>query len=432
MFGWHVPRPDQAMLVSGGRNGSLPFRIVTGHGAFVLPLRSKVNYLTLSMQEAEVAEECVTKQGIAVNVKAVIAFKVGADPEGIANAAQRFLSAEEKMGVLTGRIFAGHLRSIIGSMTVEEIIRERQRLAEEALEASKIEMSKIGLVVDALQIESIDDLGSGYIKALAAPHVAQVQRAARVAQAEADQVSAEAEQISRRNQAEFERKTAVARAGFQAEVDSAQAQAAQAGPLAQAQAAQNVLEAQTTLAERNAELRQRELVAEVIRPAQAEAQRIKLLAEAEAERLSRIGEAGAAHDRVALDQQLIAQLPEMLRAAADSLQSANLTVLNGADGMAEVVTGLASQGLALFEALKRSIPQGDATTAAQLPGQRNGSSEGTPPRRPPDGALPSVPDPVPLARPGSDRPADHGDPAGRKDTASREEGAGRARGPDSR
>ncbi len=431
MFGWHVPRPDQAMLVSGGRSGSLPFRIVTGHGAFVVPLRSKVNYLTLSMQEAEVAEECVTKQGIAVNVKAVIAFKVGADPEGIANAAQRFLAAEEKMGVLTGRIFAGHLRSIIGSMTVEEIIRERQRLAEEALEASKIEMSKIGLVVDALQIESIDDLGSGYIKALAAPHVAQVQRAARVAQAEADQASAEAEQISRRNQAEFERKTAVARAGFQAEVDSAQAQAAQAGPLAQAQAAQNVLEAQTTLAERNAELRQRELVAEVIRPAQAEAQRIKLLAEAEAERLSRIGEAGAAHDRVALDQQLIAQLPEMLRAAADSLQNANLTVLNGADGMAEVVTGLASQGLALFEALKRSIPQGDATAATQRPGQRNGSGDGSSARRP-DGVLPSVPDPVPLERPGSSRPAGHGDPAAGEDPAGSEDRAGRVREPDSR
>ncbi len=403
MFGWHVPRPDQAMLVSGGRQGTLPFRIVTGHGAFVLPFRSKVSYLTLSMQEAEVDEECVTKQGIAVKVKAVIAFKVGSDPEGIASAAQRFLAAEEKMGVLTGRIFAGHLRSIIGSMTVEEIIRERQRLAEEALEASKIEMSKIGLVVDALQIESIDDLGSGYIKALAAPHVAQVQRAARVAQAEADQASAEAEQISRRNQAEFERKTAVARAGYQAEVDSAQAQAAQAGPLSQAQAAQNVLEAQTALAERNAELRQRELVAEVIRPAQAEAQRIKLLAEAEAERLSRIGEAGAAHDRVALDQQLIAQLPEMLRAAADSLQNSNLTVLNGAEGMAEVVSGLASQGLALFETLKRSIPQGDG--AAEHSERRNGSPQGTPAGRPADGALPGVPDPVPLSRPVAEDPA---------------------------
>lgn len=358
MFGWHVPRPDQAMLVSGRKRASgLPFKIVIGHGAFVIPLRSRVNYLTLSMQEAEVAEECVTKQGIAVSVKAVIAFKVGADFEGIANAAQRFLGDEGKMSVLTGRIFAGHLRSIVGSMTVEEIIRERQRLAEEALDASKIEMSKIGLVVDALQIESIDDLGSGYIKALASPHVAEVQRAARVAQAQADQASAEAEQLSLRNQAEYERQTAVARAGYKAQIDQAQATAAQAGPLAEAQATQDVLEAQTDLAERNAQLREQQLVAEVVRPAQAQAQRTKILADADADRLRRLAEAGAANNRVALDQQLIAQLPEMLRAAADSLANANLTVLSGSDGLGELISGLAAQGLNLFEALRGSVGQ---------------------------------------------------------------------------
>ncbi len=377
MFGWHVPRPYETMLVSGGKRSSLPFKIVTGHGAFVMPFRSRVSYLTLSLQEAEVAEECVTKQGIAVNVRAVIAFKVGSDPEGIANAAQRFLGNEDKMSVLTGRIFAGHLRSIIGSMTVEEIIRERQRLAEEALEASKIEMSKIGLVVDALQIESIDDLGSGYIKALAAPHIAGVQRAARVAQAEADQASAEAEQASQRNQAEYERQTAVARAGFKAETDRAQATAAQSGPLAEAQAAQEVLEAQTALAERNAELRQEQLIAEVVRPAQAEAERIRTLALAESERLRRLAEAGAANDRVALDQQLIAQLPEMLRAVADSLQHANLTILGGSDGLGEMVSGLAAQGLNLYEALRGSLGQPDPASAPSRP--RAEPDEPTPP-----------------------------------------------------
>ena len=411
MFGWHVPRPDEAMLVSGGKHaggGDLPFKIVIGHGAFVLPFRSRVSYLTLSMQEAEVAEECVTKQGIAVNVRAVIAFKVGADNEGIANAAQRFLGDEGKMGVLTGRIFAGHLRSIIGSMTVEEIIRERQRLAEEALDASKIEMSRIGLVVDALQIESIDDLGSGYIKALAAPHVAGVQRAARVAQAEADQASAEAEQASQRNQAEYQRQTSVARAGYQAEVDRAQATAAQSGPLAAAQAAQDVLAAQTELAQRNAELREQQLVAEVVRPAQADAERTKILADADSERIRRLAEAAASNDRVALDQQLIAQLPEMLRAAADSLQQANLTVLSGSDGLSELVAGVAAQGLNLFQTLRESVGQpaaGDAGARADGgggPAGRHGA-----PRRPDEVGRPA---PESLAAPpppllGDGRPA---------------------------
>ena len=379
MFGWHVPRPDEAMLVSGSKSASsgLPFRIVTGHGAFVLPFRSRVSYLTLSMQEAEVAEECVTQQGIAVKVKAVIAFKVGADFEGIANAAQRFLDDESKMSVLTGRIFAGHLRSIIGSMTVEEIIRERQRLAEEALDASKIEMARIGLTVDALQIESIDDLGSGYIQSLAAPHVAAVRQNARIAQAQADQASAEAEQASQRNQSEYERQTAIARAEYKAETDKAQATAAQSGPLAQAQAAQEVLEAQTALAQRNAKLREQQLVAEVIRPAEADAARTKISAAAEAEKIRSLAEAAAANNRVSLDQQMIAQLPDMLRAAAESLQGANLTVLNGSDGLSELISGLAAQGMTLYETLRRSATSGDTQPAAPPSAPSNGKTAGT-------------------------------------------------------
>src|SRR5660397_98650 len=105
-----------------------PFRVVTGHGAVVMPFFRKVRFLTLAMCEAEVGETCVTHQGISLNVRAVIAFKVGNDPESIINAGQRFLSDQNQMSVLTGRIFAGHLRSIIGSLTVEQIIQERQKL----------------------------------------------------------------------------------------------------------------------------------------------------------------------------------------------------------------------------------------------------------------------------------------------------------------
>src|SRR6202451_1361888 len=225
MFGDRVPAPDEAMLISGGRRASgAPFRVVTGHGAYISPIFRKVRYLTLSMQEAEVAEQCVTKQGIALNVRAVIAFKVGNDTESIVNAGQRFLSAQDQMAVRTGRIFAGHLRSIIGSMTVEEIVTERQKLATEVLDGSKTEMARIGLVVDSLQIQSIDDLGAGYITAMAAPHNAAIQRQAKIAQAQADQASAEAQQESARKQAEYERQTAVVRAQYKADTDKAQAE----------------------------------------------------------------------------------------------------------------------------------------------------------------------------------------------------------------
>ncbi|MDT5000753.1 MAG: flotillin, partial [Mycobacterium sp.] len=191
MFGYHVPAPDEAMLISGGaaKGAEAPFRVVTGRGAYVAPMFRKVRFITLSMSEAEVEENCVTKQGIALQVKAVIAFKVGNDTASIVNAAQRFLSDQSQMSVLTGRIFSGHLRSIIGSMTVEEIVTERQKLATEVLDGSKEEMAKIGLTVDALQIQSIDDMGLGYIAAMAAPHNAAIQRAAKVAASQADQAA---------------------------------------------------------------------------------------------------------------------------------------------------------------------------------------------------------------------------------------------------
>src|SRR5258707_7211298 len=194
MFGYRVPAPDEAMLISGRGGGpeGAPFRVVTGHGAFVTPMFRKVRYLTLSMQEAEVSETCVTKQGISLNVRAVIAFKVGNDTESIVNAGQRFLSDQDQMSVLTGRIFAGHLRSIIGSMTVEEIVTERQKLAEEGLDTSKSEMAKIGLTVDSLQIMSIDDGDVGYIEAMSDPHKAAIQRQAQIAQAPGPQASGEA------------------------------------------------------------------------------------------------------------------------------------------------------------------------------------------------------------------------------------------------
>jgi flotillin len=368
MFGYRVPAPDQAMLISGGRaSGDAPFRVVTGHGAFVMPFFRKVRFLTLSMFEAEVDEPCVTRQGIQLSVKAVIAAKVGNDAESIVNAAQRFLSDQSEMPTLTGRIFAGHLRSIIGSMTVEEIITERQKLATEVLEGSKEEMAKIGLIVDALQIQSIDDGGLGYIKAMAAPHNAAIQQAAQIAQAQAEQKAAEARQQSLRQQAQYERDTAIAKAGFEAETQAAEQKAGQAGPLAQAQAQQDVINAQTELAQREAVLRQQQLLAEVVKPAEADAERIRILAEAEARRMEIQAAAAASNNRVALDQLLIQQLPQIVEKAASGLATANVTVLNGSDGLSDVIAGLVSQGMTIFDTVRGNLQAAD--------GQVDGSGE---------------------------------------------------------
>jgi uncharacterized membrane protein YqiK len=372
MLGWHVPAPDEALLISGKKNSQdgLPFRIVTGHGAFVMPVRSRASTLTLAMQESEVAEECVTKQGIALLCRSVIAFKVGDDHESIANAARRFLDDQDHMSVLTGRIFAGHLRSIIGSMTVEEIIRERQRLAEEVLSASKPEMEKIGLVVDSLQIQSIDDRGAGYITALAAPHVAAVQRDAQIAQAQAEQAAAQAHQESLRNQAEYERQTEVTKAGYKAEVDKAQAMAAQAGPLAQAEAQKAVYDAQAELAIKAAELKEKELIASVEKPAEAEAFRIRTLADAEAMRTRTQAEATSTEHGIALQRMLVERMPEIIAAAASQLANANVTVLNGADGLGQMIAGLAGTAGQLMRAVQdgygNSIPTAESDQVTEI------------------------------------------------------------------
>ena len=356
MFGYHVPAPDEAMLISGGKSrGDVPFRVVTGHGAFVLPFVRKYAFLTLSMFEAEVNEPCVTKQGIALSVTAVIAAKIGNDQESIVNAAQRFLSDQNQMSALTGRIFAGHLRSIIGSMTVEEIITERQKLATEVLDGSKDEMAKIGLIVDALQIQSIDDMGLGYVKAMAAPHNAAYpadgadrtggRRPGRGRGAAA--IAAEAGRVRARHRRHPR--------GLPGRDPGGRAEGLAGRPARPGAGAAGGDRRADRLAQRQAELRQQQLVSEVVRPAEAEAERVRILAKADAERTEIQAAAAASSNRVALDQLLIEQLPLIVEKAAGGLANANVTVLNGSDGLSDVVSGLVGQGLAIFDSLRANV-----------------------------------------------------------------------------
>src|SRR5260370_27338370 len=122
---WRIPAPNEAVLISGSkhRRQDSQFRIVTGHGSFVIPIKQRARVLSLALQEAEIVEDCITNQGIRLNVRAVAAFKIGDDSASIANAARRFLSEQDRMEVLVGRVFAGHLRSIIGALTVGPLTR---------------------------------------------------------------------------------------------------------------------------------------------------------------------------------------------------------------------------------------------------------------------------------------------------------------------
>ena len=439
MLFWHVPAPNEALLISGSKRHkeATQFRIVTGHGSFVMPIKQRARVLSLALQEAEITEECITNQGIRLNVRAVAAFKVGDDFVSIANAARRFLSEQDRMETLVGRVFAGHLRSIIGGLTVEQIIRERDRVAQEVKDGSHAEMEKLGIVVDALEIQEIED-SSGYINNLAAPHAAAAASRARIAKAQADMEAAEREMASYAMKAQYERDLSIKQAGYQAETQEAKARAEQSGPLAEAQAKQQVIQQMTALAQHEAELAAQRLEAEVRRPADAEAYRTrtlaeasrdqarftteaeafrkrqlaeadrdqaKLAAEAEAFRQTTLADSEAKATRLRADAQahaeraqaegqadanqalaaslregnqeliaassLIENLPALVEAAARGLAGANLTVLNGTQGVNEVVAGLVGQGISILDLLKKSAvtpqpPSANGTAAAAL------------------------------------------------------------------
>ena len=119
-----------------------------------------------------------------------------------------------------------------------------------------------------------------------------------------------------------------------------------------------MIAAQTELAQRQAQLRQQQLVAEVVKPAEADAEKVRVLAKADAERMKIQAEAAASYNRVALDRMLIDQLPQIVREAAGGLANANINVLNGADGLGQIAAGLVGQGLTIFESIKGNIANG--------------------------------------------------------------------------
>lgn len=158
-----------------------------------MPGVQTVRRLSLDLRQADLGIDCVTHQGIPLGVKGVLIYKVGDDFASIANAARWFLDQQDQMDQRVHNVFAGHLRAIVGNMTVEEMIRDREKLTSLTRSSSGAEMEELGLVVDSLQIQEIDD-PTGYIKNLGRPHAAAVERDARIAQAQSDQSATEAEQ----------------------------------------------------------------------------------------------------------------------------------------------------------------------------------------------------------------------------------------------
>jgi uncharacterized membrane protein YqiK len=307
---WRVAEPNEALVISGaGAVGGVlsgqgdaetpSYKIAVGKGALVLPGLQAVRKLSLNAKKADLTVQTVTSQGVPISVRGVVVYKVGNTPREIANAASRFLGEDEQtMASTVNELFSGHLRSILGGLTMEEIIRDRARLSAETRSSSAEEMETLGLKIDSLQIQEVDD-PSGYIQNLAAPHQAAVERDARIAAAEANRAATEKEQAAAAAAAKAVADSEVAQSQVKAQADTARSQADQAGPLAQAQAQKQVVVEQTEVAKLQAARREMELQTETVKP--AEAARDARIAAAEAKAREVELDAGAQAKRVEIE-----------------------------------------------------------------------------------------------------------------------------------
>ncbi|MDQ6773203.1 MAG: SPFH domain-containing protein, partial [Candidatus Dormibacteraeota bacterium] len=365
---WRVAEPNEALIISGRRHRlagveeTMGFKIVTGRGTLVTPGVQAVRRLSLDLRETEIQIDCVTQQGIPLKVRGVVIYKVGDDMVSIANSARRFLDQQNQMDQKVHNLFAGHLRAIVGNMTVEEMIRDREKLTQLTREHAGTEMEKLGLIVDSLQVQEIID-PTGYIENIAQPHAWAVAREARIAKAQADRDATQKEQEAEATKALARRDAQIKQQGYQAEIDQASAQAQQAGPLADATARQQVVVEETKVTQLEAQKAEKQLEVQVRKPADAKAYEQVTLAGADrsvhiaqAEARAREVELAAVADAGRVKVSAAAQA-ESVKLAADAAAT-QTRMVGQAEADAAQAKGLAegeairAKGMAEAEAIK--------------------------------------------------------------------------------
>ena len=285
---YKVAGPDQAFIVTGrrGSGATVPGqadvsgqKVVLGGGVFVLPLVQKLHTMDMSSRRIPVQiRSAVSGQGIKLNVEGVAIVKVGGNEDSIRAAAQRFLSQQDDITPYTQEVLAGALRSIVGALSVEQIIRDRAAFAQRVADESENSLTGQGLVMDTFQIQDISDDGT-YLADLGRPEAARLLQTASVAEANARQEAEQARIRAEEQIAISNRALNLKQAEIKAEIDAAAAQAAAAGPLAQADRDQAILLEQEKVAVRQAALKERQLDTEIRRPADAERYRVEQEAE---------------------------------------------------------------------------------------------------------------------------------------------------------
>jgi flotillin len=379
---YRVAGANEALVISGARgskvrdeNGELVtthdqgVKVVVGAGTFAWPLITKVGRLQLTARQVEIGlaheNAAVTKQGVGVLIAGQAMFKIAREPERLRAAAERFIGEpDSQIETMVKKVLEGSLRSIAGTLTIEELITDRDRFQQAVSEAARGDLEASGIHIDALTITSIRDT-KGYIEQLGEKNLANVVRDARIAKASASQEASVKENEAQKVIIAAERDREIARADAQRVT-------------AQAQANAQEVEAQR---------RAKELITTTIRPAEAEREAIVvraeaarqaaiLAAEAQARQVELVGQAeGAAilargraearskelladayrkFDEAAILLQTLPLVPPIVREAAAPLGNIdNLTVIDpsGASRLTETVVRTAAEGTAIAKSL---------------------------------------------------------------------------------
>ncbi|MRH43734.1 flotillin family protein [Aquibacillus halophilus] len=407
---------DDAMIVTGSFLGnrnvykvddSSGIKIVRGGGAFIIPIFQQAEKISLRSHSLDISTPNVyTENGVPVMADGTAIIKVQSTTEGIATAAEQFLGKDNsELRKEAQEVLEGHLRAILGTMTVEEIYKNRERFAQEVQTQAAVDLKKMGLQIVSFTIKDVRD-ENGYLEALGKPRISEVKRDAQIAEANAmrdariqkaraERESQSAELLSQTQIAESTKDKELKIAAYKREQDTAKAEADMAYKLQGAKSEQQVKEEemQVQLVEKNKQIeidekevirKQRQYEAEIskkaeaeryateqraeadkvtrVKSAEAEAEKIRLdgVAQAEAIRLrgfaeaeakEKLAEAMAKYGEAAILEMIINMLPEFAGKIAEPISSIDkVTVVDNGNGdgdgatrMSKYVTKLMSQ-----------------------------------------------------------------------------------------
>ncbi|HEY6385977.1 MAG TPA: SPFH domain-containing protein, partial [Candidatus Acidoferrum sp.] len=399
--------PNEALIVYG-MGGT---HVYSGRGAIIFPMVQTCRDLSLELMSFDVApqQSLYTNQGVAVTVEAVAQIKVKSDKESILTAAEQFLSKRpEQRESLIRLVMEGHLRGIIGQLTVEQIVKEPEMVGDRMRSTCADDMSKMGLEVVSFTIKEVRDKNE-YITNMGRPDIARIKRdaevaaaeadrdiaikraeatrAAAVAKAQADQERVAAETASMAKQSEAQRDLDIKKASYLEMTKKAQATADKAYEIETNVMQQRVVEeavrvqqvereAQVKVQEAEIARRERELIATVLKQAEIERQRIETLANAERQRLMSEAEGRASSIRAQgeAEAEIILKKGEA-EAKAMNVKAEAFQEYNQAAVVDKLISSLPEVVRALSEPLSKvdkvtivSTGNGDAAGAYKLTG----------------------------------------------------------------